>query len=454
MVHKQLLDEYRVPTEEGRKQMRYMVSHWITTQMGEQRGGVTVEDDIQGTVTIPNAEIIDDIDQSFSILPSTSAAVAEEPSTDGGVLHWAERFMQFPVDGVQRMIEYTRCMTELQKQMAEKEKARAVAEEKAVDTERQRGENERLRAEAEKAHESRLEKELLLVREKRLIDTHPHPESKKKRTEVTVTEDGPLQHGRLYSISHTALRRLHEQRTRDAVPPLPRIFKVVHDWMVAKQLSYNLRFEAKDIGGIVVVYGNHRGPHRFRGTRYEDHLHRHITETLFPSDENAPNPFIVSGTAGPSEPVAVIFQNTESECPADWLGPSPEQQRADTERLCRMLEIPTEEWPNSVTDIASEPAVRMQRLWKRMCSREPSHRIGEWIQKVGTPSQSNRPNREWLYTFAVLVTRLDGWRNDIKQTGGYTKDVVPLVRRLLVVLRGMSDTHPLYHRLIGLTLRP
>ena len=91
----------------------------------------------------------------------------------------------------------------------------------------------------------------------------------------------------------------------------------------------------------------------------------------------------------------------------------------------------------------------MQQLWKRVASKDMSHRIGEWIQKVG--HEGPRPTREWLYTFAVLLSRLHGWKNELKQSGGYTKDVVPFVRRLLVVVRHIPESDPLYHRLIGVT---
>jgi hypothetical protein len=361
VVYKRLLDEYRVPTEEGRKQMRYMVSQWITTHMGEQRGGVTVADDTQGIGTITNGDMIDNIDGSFTMVSSTSTPIVDDPSTSLCALQWAESFIQLPADGVQRMIEYTRCMTELQRQIAQKEsnrseaeKSRALAEEKVVETEKQRGENERLRAAAEKAHEARLDKEILLIREKRAIDKLPQSECKKKRTDVTVTEDGPFQHGRLYSISHTALHWLYESHESETVPPLQRVFKVVHDWMVTKQLTYSLQFTTVDIGGIIIVYGNHKGPNRFRGTRYEDNLHKHLLTVLFhvSVDEDGPNPFVVSGTTAPScVPVAPIFQPKKKTCPADWMGPSLEQQVADTQRLCQLLDMSPTEWPNAETEV-------------------------------------------------------------------------------------------------------
>ena len=45
-VFKQMRNEFRVPTNEGHKQLRYMISHWVTTRlMGNGRGGVSSIED-------------------------------------------------------------------------------------------------------------------------------------------------------------------------------------------------------------------------------------------------------------------------------------------------------------------------------------------------------------------------------------------------------------------------
>jgi hypothetical protein len=45
IVCKQLEQEYSIPTQDGRQQLRWMVSRWVTLNLGRDRGGVSAKDD-------------------------------------------------------------------------------------------------------------------------------------------------------------------------------------------------------------------------------------------------------------------------------------------------------------------------------------------------------------------------------------------------------------------------
>ena len=62
VVFKKMRNEFRVPTNEGHKQLRYMISQWITTRlMGNGRGGVSSIED-GAYMDLSSNEIIENVD--------------------------------------------------------------------------------------------------------------------------------------------------------------------------------------------------------------------------------------------------------------------------------------------------------------------------------------------------------------------------------------------------------
>ena len=49
-IAERLLQEFSVPTENGREQLRWMISHWVTTNLSAGRGGASAKDDIGDAV--------------------------------------------------------------------------------------------------------------------------------------------------------------------------------------------------------------------------------------------------------------------------------------------------------------------------------------------------------------------------------------------------------------------
>ena len=49
-ISERLLQEFSVPTENGREQLRWMISHWVTTNLSAGRGDASAKDDISNVV--------------------------------------------------------------------------------------------------------------------------------------------------------------------------------------------------------------------------------------------------------------------------------------------------------------------------------------------------------------------------------------------------------------------
>ena len=47
LVSAKLMQEYHIPTDNGRQQLRWMISRWVTTHLASGRGGVSAKDDFR-----------------------------------------------------------------------------------------------------------------------------------------------------------------------------------------------------------------------------------------------------------------------------------------------------------------------------------------------------------------------------------------------------------------------
>jgi hypothetical protein len=417
IVYRQLCDEYNLPTEDGRKQMRYMVSNWITTHMAEERGGLDVEEDVRGIVTLADTDVIDTIDEQFRIPKRAEPSEACAPAPDGSFspMDLVRADPKTLENATQFLNVYTQSLI---------------------------------------AKKQIIEAEIQLLRLKRknapaLTDGADH-DGKKQRTDtpLVLDADQPQWLGPRYSISHHILHALSRGREPDVMPPLERVFKVVHDWFVDREGrtgKCQLRVKTVPIGNVPVVYGLPDGRHRFRGTKHQDQLVQYVRGVLFPPAPNAtPSSTESTHTTDKDKVVAPIFQ--WHILPAE-LGPiSVAQQNADIARLCAVCDIARDAWPTIPAEVGASPA-SLIRGWPSIPRTQPLG-IGDWVKRLrdgGSPMP-----RGWLYTLAVFVRYLDGWNEHIATLPGrpgYLKAAVPFMRRVLLATRGIGADHPIAARL-------
>ena len=430
VVYEQLCTEYNVPTDEGRKQMRYMVSHWITTKMGDKRGGVAVAEDNQGIVTLTDADVIQDIDNTFTLVNATTDSTrhSSQPpvattSLDMNVL------LQTPTEKLSAFAEACNAIANIEVQRAISERERANAEEK-------------------RAIAAREERETTLIQRnsKRAAPTAREPARKRLRLDAT----GPQQLRDRQSISHWVLHQLN------ADEPLERIFTLVFQWFQERSRSVSkcsLDTVIKCIEDTPVVYGwpaTHR--RAFFGTRFEQQLLEYVRQQL------APEPLTMDDRGSVSTDTSVvevtpapIFRRPNLDTVPAELGPiSMDQQAGDIDRLCRLCNVQNNDWPTAPDEqyATAVPEAWFLRRWAQIPPTK-SLRIGEWLTRL----QWNSPVDAGLYLLAAVMSRLDGWQWPMGR--GYPKtsassvrhDTLPpsavhYLRRALVATRGLTPTHP------------
>ena len=435
VVYQQLCTEYHVPTDDGRKQMRYMVSHWITTKMGDERGGVAVVEDNRGIVTLADAEVIEDIDNAFTLDNVSSESVQRHPqpsrSLDMNVL------MQAPIETMNAFAAACDAVANIEIQRASAERERANAE-------RERGNAEEKRAVA--VREER-ESAMALKTLKREAPKAREPAKKRLRLDAA----GPHQLRDRRSISDWVLQQLSTD------VPLERIFTWVFQWFQERSRNvtkYSLDTVIKYIEDTPVVYGwpaTHR--RAFFGTRFEQQLLEYVRQQLEPhpvaiEDDRAS--LSTNTSVGESCPAPIFCKRGFNVVPME-LGPIPmDQQANDIDRLCRLCNISNGEWPVKPDELyaIAAPDPSFLRRWAQIPPTK-SIRIGDWLSHL----QWNAPVHSGLYLLAAVMRRLDGWRWPMG--GGYLKPsaschlhaalfspAVYHLRRALVATRGLNPAHP------------
>jgi hypothetical protein len=453
VVYPELCDEFKLSTEESRRQMRYLVACWITHYLAAERGGVSVEADMQGIVTIGDTETIEEIDPGFQM--QTINVTKTEGNTIRYMINPTE-LLRTPPENLKPMVEYMKVFGDTQIQILMAIKA-------ANESEVAKNHSEIAKLEAE------------IAREKQKT----HGTEKTPRTAAVLDAHQPRWIEPRYSISHTVLHKLYAEEEQDSVPPLPRVFTVVYDWFTehnGKVGMCPLNVKIIEIAGVPVVYGLQR----FSGTEEEHRLLQHVRNTLFP------RPFIDAPAFQLDESTSKTDQDVPQTFPGPCMAPelqpvSAELQLADIRCLCKLLTMSPEDWPSQPDEEVEvgKPPAALIGAWSGIKDTQTLG-IGEWLTRLG----SSTPSRDWLYTLAVLMhsglyvrimkpcvvyatesarpcscmqpcmCHLDGWNSDTHMLigrRGYLKTAVPFIRRVLIATRDITHTHPLTLRLNLLT---
>ena len=444
VVYQQLCNEYNVPTDEGRKQMRYMVSHWITTKMGDERGGVAVAADNQGTVTLASTDIIEDIDNAFT-LENATAESAQHSGTATRSLDM-NILLQAPAEKLNAFSAACNAIVNIEIQRANAERERANAERERANAERERANADDKRAIAvREEHETGVARRNL----KRQAPVAEHAAPAKRRLRLDAS--GPHQLRDRQSISHWVLQQLNADEV-----PLERIFNWVFQWFQERSRNVSkctLDTVIKYIEDTPVVYGWPATYRRaFFGTRFEQQLLEHVRQQLAPEPPAVDDRESVSTdtSVGDVEP-APIFRRPSLDTVPTELGPiSMDQQAGDIERLCRLCNVLNKDWPAAPDERYAAAALEPSflRRWVQIPPTK-SMRIGQWLTRL----QWQPPVDTGLYLLAAVMSRLDGWRWPMGR--GYPKtsassvhhDALPPpavhhLRRALVATRGVTATHP------------
>ena len=386
VVYSQLQREITAPTEHGQRQLRYMVSHWITMRHGSGRGGAVATDDRSFSPSTP--DIISVIDTNCRL--SDWIQCNETVSQEGTIRNIdPTAVLNAPTAKVDGLIAVLNAFANV-----EREKAQRYREQT-------------------KANES----EMLLLREKRTTTqtTTTGITNRKRKREDALTQDGPLMMGKRFSVSHSVLHRLWDGPDREQNMKV--VFESVHNWFAARRKNVTkgpgpFGVLTKHMNGLPVVYAWPAGHKRaFEDTTHEDHLHAYVKQRLLPDFEvedcRAPVP--VDTTT--DRPIAAIFDRKPvlATIPPELEPISVERQRADVEYLCRQLNVEVSQWPvvPMVDDCVPDSARTASALsrWNRISSHK-LQRISQWLGDIGIGIHTVHPG---LYALAFAMRRLDGW---------------------------------------------
>jgi hypothetical protein len=385
-VFDRICREMRVPTVEGRRQLRYMIAHWVTTRLPDGRGGVSTATD--SVLPLDSADVIDVLDPTcrpseWLSNPSATAAGASassspvdpapsadvKPSDFAGISEdLVRRWLSIREKEVDNHIQLQRERLEFDERM-QREQLHTRIEEVRISRE-----PDRLRAEAELETARRRQAPERSVADRADADAAAPP-AKRPRRAPTETLDDLRRHHSRYSVGHAVYDRLAAAVPSGVDPPdLRRVCGLVADWLTARadrspRLDVTLRYH----GELLLVYAF--GPPHPRRYVPEAALLADVRRQLWP-DADAPGPAAPEATTGddagaeappdgpptgeaaapPPRRVADIFlPPTPVETPAD-LAPVPlDRQRRDIERIGALIGVPPHAWPGGPAAMPAPP---------------------------------------------------------------------------------------------------
>jgi len=439
--------EMRIPTEDGRRQVRYAISHFITTTLYNGRGGVCFvsdrvidEREYEGIINIDLSNRLSDwlVSAPCNAPPGSNETTAAGESRDlgGFVLDGCaldqlskmneEALKQLTVlVGTQSQTKQMEIQAHERIKMEEMclQRLRIQADERRNDEDReevgrqrlQRLEEIRLQTEADRI---RAQAELLRTQrgEKRAA-TEP-AEHVPKRPRVALSADGPRNLRNRYSVSHRVWDRVSAAGLVADVE-LPDVFRMVDEWVVERlrRKSRPLDLMRVVVDGTPVLYAHpitHKN--RFEGTAAETELGQHVERLLRPAaavaetpaadaplDEDAPPEDVpepsVSSSSRPT--LAPCFLPAPTSPPPE-LQPIPlEQQREDIVRLATLVDADPRRWPCPAQEMPAVP----RNLW-RAWSTIPVAK-GMRVSQLMCATGWTGPLDYLLLT--VVATKLDGW---------------------------------------------
>ena len=383
-VFKQMRNEFRVPTNEGHKQLRYMISHWVTTRlMGNGRGGVSsIEDGAYADVS--KDDVIQTIDVgcrlSDWILVNAAPAVKSTSNTNDFIATLGNiDFANTPVEKLKAIGEYASVVGDAFVKMSHAREKETIAREKEIIA----------RIEENVSRKAIIDSEIVLVREKRVAAPVPDsaPVRKRARVEPILNQNGPLSFQQRRSISHVILGAPCKDVDSECAPPLEDVFALVHKWFADRQKKpgkCDLHTRTVFIRDVPVVYGWPEGhKHTFFDTRYHDQLLQHVKNAMCPNAGPTTEVSVTATEPPTAKPMAPCFHRMEQipKIPPELQPIAMSQQQRDIQCLITRFGVTMEEWParpNAAHAMAKHTAAFVNQ-WMHMPDAKLVH-ISGWMK--------------------------------------------------------------------------
>jgi hypothetical protein len=442
-VSTRLLQEFTVPTENGRAQLQWMISHWVTKNLSAGRGGVSVTNDMTtSTSAILEVELPEGLFSGVEECTATATG-GLNPSADGtfesiGIGNIATLF-QLPTE---RLVEVRGCMKEIGTFIQANANAYVA-----------RGEIDIRKKELEiKEKELELQR-LQFISRRQTREKHEggtlSPRRKKSSCGLVATL---LRSGR-YSISAAVLNQLREDAvTRGVDEPTPEIvYPIIEAWFRHRKdrvgvCHIDVRIAVNE-ALLPEVFGwpteHRRG--RFENTRHSEQLYQHIREAVWPPvvPIEPPSSSVSTDASSSVGPVSASSERRPlwTDHMSSFRKPVDQsQQQRDIERLCGATGIAYDEWPARPTEDTPLSAEVMQR-WQRL----PPTRKFKVHQLLSTLG-STPPACVNSYLLVALASKLEGW-NFMVGDGGYPKQAVTCLRRVLLIIRHLDQVPSVVSRI-------
>lgn len=497
-VFERIYSEMRVPTVEGRRHLRYMIAHWVTTRLPDGRGGVSMAMD--PVVPMDNADVIDVLDPTCRLSDwlSDPSAPAEGASTASGNTHTSEMrpqdFAGVSEDIVRRWLDNQSKTLDVQVRLQKDrlESAHRLQKDRLEFEERQQQarleearinkEPDRLRAEAELERVRRTADGVRPVAD-RPDAAEDAPAAKRPcRRPPVETLDDLRQYRERHSVGHAAHDRLAAAVPAGADPPdLRRVCTLVAAWLTAQtaRRARKLDVLTRSHGDVVLVYA-FLPPHP-RGYAPEAALLDHLRRRLWPdavagsaaaaappapvapatadassdasssSSEEEEDEDRGSAAAATDDPdaappapvvrrVADLFLPPTPVATPDELAPVPlERQRRDIERIAALVGGSAADWPGGPAVMPPVPRDACRR-WVRL-PETAVLRPSELLRSAGW----DRPTNYLAVT--LVASRLEGWQRWRTAPGGYPKAAADCFRRAAWLLRAVTFSEEMVRRL-------
>ena len=424
-ICKQLNNEYRIPTEDGQRLLRWNVSRWVILNLATGRGGVSASEDAAKDTEVPVTDLV--VHEMFAGAVEFQAAPSME----------MDDYVNMPAETLRVLKDVFEARAREAESKAKEAEAKAqhpdafIAEARAEEARAKAKNPDVFLAEA-RVREIEAQNEQLRLKQQAFLEQPPAKRTKGVTT-MRLTDAASRRLGDRYSISHEVLDELQRNHP-DAT--LLEVFQTVNNWFVArttKTACHRLDVRTKMFEGVPVVYGWLRGgPARrqpFKGTRYADQLLQHVRQSMWPEEVS---------TSGITD--EAMSSSTEAQRrlpkafnPQPVPGVTKEQQETDIRCLCRYAGVEYDAWPaRPTTDVPPHLP-----KWSRF-EESTRRRVKDMVDALGWTD----PVECGYYMLVVFARNLPGWRFNSSEKG-YKRDAGLLFRRALLATRGLTPDHHL-----------
>jgi hypothetical protein len=487
VVCRQLEREYSIPTQNGREQLRWMVSRWVTINLGRDRGGVPATQD-WAPVVDHNADVADLAltKAMFAGMVTLEQTRGLQPGAPPANARGLIEVIQMPEDTVSRIttMMITTWSQEQAAHQAAQERTRLdivrIEREEHASTVRSRGEVEAANARrAERETEVRarelevrakeLDLKMLEMKQASAPSDEPPPCKKARTTAPGPAADMPRWRGKRFSISHIVWAEV-------GAPDVETVFQTVHRWFRNREdAPYRCPLDVAVLRAdhdVPVVYVLPAECRRGLAERHRDALLQHVRHALMPEEvddpaENCADPGGVTTNPVPPAPCFVMARAVVGPPPPELQPPSLAQQAQDLADLARMIRLrcrhpnrlPTgvaeADWPArpSEAHAARQPTATAVRAYGALPGNRPLRvhgpgrppcraACGQFLRVLAWAEPVPLHN----YYLRVVASKLRGWAPGPQK--GYLPAMAGVFHRALVATRGLTNDHPVVTQLV------